>query len=111
MAAVLTIGSGVPRILEHYDRSCFRFFPNFIRMTFPKLSGGQIGGQIQIELSDRQKQILEVIQQNPTITRSQLSSKIGINESAIQKHIETLREKKLINREGGTRGYWKILIS
>lgn len=108
------LGSGVPRILEHYDRSFFKFFPNFIRMTFPKSSGsligGQIGGQIQIDLTPRQKQVLEIIQENPTISRSQLSSKIGINESAIQKHIETLRDKKIIDREGGTRGYWKILI-
>ena len=29
------LGSGVPRILESYDKECFRFMDNFIRMTFP----------------------------------------------------------------------------
>ena len=29
------LGSGVPRILQSYDKKCFRFMDNFIRMTFP----------------------------------------------------------------------------
>lgn len=29
------LGSGVPRILEHYERSCFHFSDNFLRMVFP----------------------------------------------------------------------------
>jgi predicted HTH transcriptional regulator len=29
------LGSGVPRILEHYGKSCFRFSENFLRMVFP----------------------------------------------------------------------------
>lgn len=33
------LGSGVPRILESYDRECFRFMGYFIRMTFPISEG------------------------------------------------------------------------
>ncbi|WP_262709287.1 ATP-binding protein [Sphingobacterium olei] len=103
------LGSGVPRILKSYDKSCFRFFPNFIRMTFPKFMGGQIGGQVnKIFLTKRQQQVLELIKENPAISRSQLASKVGINESAVQKHIDTLRVKKMIEREGGKRGYWNV---
>ncbi len=29
------LGSGVPRILEHYGKECFHFFENFTRMVFP----------------------------------------------------------------------------
>ncbi len=29
------LGSGVPRILQSYDKSCFRFMDNFLRMSFP----------------------------------------------------------------------------
>ena len=28
------IGSGIPRILKKYDRSIFKFTPNFLRVTF-----------------------------------------------------------------------------
>ncbi len=45
------LGSGVPRILESYDESCFHFSDNFLRMSFPiaeiegEENGGQDGGQ------------------------------------------------------------------
>ncbi len=29
------LGSGIPRILQSYDKSCFRFMDNFLRMSFP----------------------------------------------------------------------------
>ena len=33
------LGSGIPRILEHYPRSIFRFTSNFIRIIFPYTEG------------------------------------------------------------------------
>ena len=35
---------------------------------------------------------------------------MGINESAIQKHIKGLTEHGIIERIGTKNGYWKILI-
>ena len=29
------LGSGIPRILEHYGKACFQFTENFLRMVFP----------------------------------------------------------------------------
>ncbi len=29
------LGSGIPRILQTYDKNCFQFLDNFIRMSFP----------------------------------------------------------------------------
>ena len=37
-----------------------------------------------------------------------MSEKLGINNSAVQGHLNKLREKGIIVRIGGTRGYWKI---
>jgi ATP-dependent DNA helicase RecG len=31
------LGSGVPRILRSYDKTCFQFSENFLRMRFPAL--------------------------------------------------------------------------
>ena len=69
--------------------------------------GGQKGGQI---LTGRQKEILELIKQNNSITRGRLSNKLKINSSAIQKHIEKLKEKGLLKRIGPDKGgSWKVL--
>jgi len=35
LGMVEQLGSGVPRILESYDKKCFVFSDNFLRMTFP----------------------------------------------------------------------------
>lgn len=31
------LGSGIPRILEHYDKNCFHFSENFLRMVLPSV--------------------------------------------------------------------------
>jgi predicted HTH transcriptional regulator len=34
---------------------------------------------------------------------------MGINESAIQKHLKALTEQEMLERIGTKKGYWKIL--
>jgi len=65
------------------------------------------GGQAD-QLTDKQMSVYQNIIIDPKISRSQLAEKLGINESAIQKHIETLKKKGLIERHGETTGYWKV---
>ena len=114
LGMVEQLGSGVPRILESYGRECFTFSDNFLRMVFPIHSGqaggqagGQEGGQAE-QLTERQQEVLELIKTNPFISRKQLSEKLGINPSAIQKHIDSLKKKGIISRDSDTTGYWEI---
>ena len=69
--------------------------------------GGVIGGVID-ELTDRQKEILNIINNNNKVSYKEISVILDINESAVNKHIIKLKEKKIIERIGGTRGHWKI---
>ena len=118
LGMVEQLGSGVPRILESYGKECFTFSDHFLRMSFPASisqpsgqvggqEGGQVGGQ-EGKLTERQKEILKLIKADPGISRKQLSDKLGINQSAIQKHIEALKKKGVIYRESETTGYWII---
>jgi ATP-dependent DNA helicase RecG len=116
LGMVEQLGSGVPRILESYGRECFTFSENFLRMVFPIQGGqasGQVGGQAggQAEqMTERQQEVLELIKSNPAISRKQLSERLAINPSAIQKHIDSLKKKGIISRDSETTGYWKIHI-
>ena len=127
------LGSGVPRILESYNRDCFSFSQNFLKMAFPKESdkndfdstgslivdqqggpigcpiGGPIGGPID-DLTDRQKEVLSHIENDSRLTKRKLAKLLNINVSAAQSHLALLKEKGIIKRIDGTRGYWKILI-
>ena len=77
--------------------------------------GGQkvvrTGGQKQwSDLTSRQDEVLKLIADNPDISRKELSDKLGINPSAIQKHMEVLKVKKIIKRIGSAKGgHWEIL--
>ena len=71
------------------------------------LESGQIGGHI---LTERQNEILAIIKNNPRITRIELSQKLKINPSAIQKHLVSLKKVKLLKRIGSAKsGYWETL--
>jgi len=50
-----------------------------------------------------------LIEQYQKISRKEISLKLNKNESAIQKQINRLKKMGIIERIGGTRGYWKIL--
>lgn len=124
MKRVLSINGSPKPIFDtnEPERSCFvtelTIHPDFIEDDkegnqaggqVSGQAGGQVGGQVA-DLTARQKEVFEYIVDNPKVSRSELASKIGINESAIQKHIKALKEKQVIKREGKTTGQWLILI-
>lgn len=68
--------------------------------------GGQIGGQ----MPKNRIEILRLVIENNYITRKELTQKVGIASSAIQKHLEVLVNEGYIKREGKTKSsYWVIL--
>ncbi len=61
-------------------------------------------------LNPRRKMIITEMKQKPEITKHELSEKIGISETAIDKNISFLRNNGFIERVGKTKGgYWKVL--
>jgi len=61
-------------------------------------------------LGDNQKLILNTIRNNPAISLSQLSKKIGISQTAIENNIAKLKGKGLIKRIGPAKGgHWEIM--
>ena len=75
------------------------------------LKGGQkIGSGGQKKWSETTLNILELIKQNPKISRKELCDELKINPSAIQKHIEKLKTANVIERIGRAKGgEWRII--
>jgi predicted HTH transcriptional regulator len=73
-------------------------------------SGGQkddLGGQKK--WSVKGIRLLELIVEKPDITRKELSEALLINPSAVQKHLEKLKNEGVISREGSDKkGVWKV---
>ncbi len=60
-------------------------------------------------LSEKVVRLLELIAEKPMINRKELSEALQINPSAVQKHIEKLKDEGVIMREGSDKkGRWRI---
>ncbi len=89
---------------------------DYVAVTFDIKSrkGGQIDGQIDGQIGGQMPknriEVLRLVVENNYITRKELTRKIGIASSDIQKHLEVLVNEGYIKREGKTRSsYWIIL--
>ena len=71
--------------------------------------GNGLGNGVGNELGNTKVRILSEMKQSPKITGSQLAEILEISTTAVEKHIKQLRESGLIQRVGGTRGYWEVL--
>ncbi|MDR0995819.1 MAG: putative DNA binding domain-containing protein, partial [Tannerella sp.] len=53
--------------------------------------------------------VFALIKEKPTITREELSTRTGITQSTIQKHVKRLKDNGYIQREGSDKsGYWMV---
>jgi len=101
------LGSGLPRILASYSQRSFNFSDGFLRVTFQSQLEN-IGGSITP--TRRQQEIINLIKQDNKISYRAMAQQLDVNESAIKKHLNTLKKQSVITREGGTRGYWNIKL-
>ena len=70
--------------------------------------GNKIGNKVG-NLSENQRKILEEIKRDNRISAAKLSDIIGISKRKIEENLAKLKEKKLLQRIGSTRGYWQVL--
>lgn len=119
------IGSGVLRILDAYDKSCFKFMDHFLRVSFKykenpfeydsknKVSANDtINDTLKgtIKLTKNEQQILNLIMNNNQITREEIVNETNLSDRTISRAIKHLQEENIIFREGSKKtGYWKIL--
>ncbi|MBF0595590.1 MAG: winged helix-turn-helix transcriptional regulator, partial [Candidatus Omnitrophica bacterium] len=64
------------------------------------------GGQ---KLTTKQVELMGLLQQFPEISRKEISAKLDINESAVQRRLDALRKKGLVRRVGPDKGgCWEV---
>ncbi len=84
------------------------FIEFIVRAIRDELKGGLKNKE---QLTDRQIEIVNYILVDETITKKKLANKVGINPSAIQKHLAKLKKLGVLERIGGKRGgHWKVLL-
>ena len=62
------------------------------------------------QLSERQRIILQLIEDDAFVTTNEMSQKTGVATRTIKRDLEYLQEQKILIREGGRKeGRWVIL--
>jgi len=109
--------AGLPAPDFRYDAGLTVLFKkenkSFEELSSPEIKDVEKDAEKDVEkdvekLSKNEKLIYNKIKNNPKITAKELSEVIGINPRNIQKHIQQLKIKKMIERIGPDKGgYWK----
>lgn len=65
---------------------------------------------ITVKLMQTQKDILNLIKENPCITQNEIASKLNIARETVNRNMKKLQQEKIIQRLGADKnGSWKIL--
>ncbi|AKP52281.1 RNA-binding domain-containing protein [Cyclobacterium amurskyense] len=102
-----------PWFLEEIEK---REIPPQIPPHIPPLIPPQSGDEpdtipVTIGLPEKQKGIVQLIAKDPKVSVKTISEKLEINYYTAKEHVNTLKEKGVLERVGGTRGYWRLILS
>lgn len=66
-----------------------------------------VGVNVPIKLTATQQKVLEIINENPSITHVEMSQKLSVTEKTAKRATKALRELGLLKREGSDKsGHW-----
>ena len=74
---------------------------------------GLVDGLVENQngLVESQKLILRLVEKTPTISKKEMAAIIGISTTALDKNIEKLKKKRLLQRIGAAKGgHWETII-
>ena len=108
------IGSGIQRIkdsMKNYGLKVdFDITENWFSVVFERKVGKRLAERLVEGLAESQKKILELVAENPKISKEEMSNKVGISTTAIDKNIKALKEKGLLRRVGSPKtGHWEVV--
>ena len=75
----------------------------------PAANVGNHDGNAKIQLNETEEKVLELVIKDQSLSAQRISEILGVGKRQTERTLKSLREKGLIFREGGTRGFWKIL--
>ena len=116
-------GTGIPRIFRECreyglpDPELIDFDGDFrvnmyrnTAIDYSPRVNNRVNDRVNDKVNEIEEKILKFIDNDPTITITQLSMELELSRKTIAAKLKTLKEKKMIERVGSSRkGYWKIL--
>ncbi len=113
--------SGIRRILDYFREEKLRLpvFGNISDGFMVAVFADKVGGTIEkwlleqflVSLEGVKERIIQIMIENPSVTVRLLSSLLDMNKFAMQRHIDALKKKGYIEREGITCEKWIVKLN
>ena len=74
-------------------------------------SDGNLDGNdsnLRDNLSKNERLVLQALSTNPELSAEKIGKQVGISKSSVERALRSLKKKKIIIRQGSTRGKWII---
>lgn len=69
-----------------------------------------VGDVTETKLTERQRRILNLIKESPTITGKQMSETLSVSQRTIERDLSALQKSGILKREGKDNdGFWAIV--
>lgn len=81
---------------------------NDLEHRIPRMGAGDVGNHVGNQLGETEERVLALVKSDPKMSARKISDKLEISVRQAERTLASLREKGVIIREGGTRGYWKV---
>ena len=72
--------------------------------------GGNRGDNALGSLPGEQRRICEILKRDPKISIRKMAESLGIRKNTLDKQLSALKAKEIVERVGGTRGSWRIIV-
>ena len=87
---------------------------NFVNVTIPfnyeKKNRGGTDADNGVSINEAEQRVIDYISQNSNITIKELVAVSGYSDGYIRKILTSLKEKKIIERQGGNKtGKWVVI--
>ena len=68
------------------------------------------GDNMFLGLPEEQRRICEMLIANPRMSVRGIAAALNVRPRTVEKQIAALKVKNVVVREGGTRGYWRVIL-
>ena len=107
-------GHGIPLIISNYGKQAFDIMENFVNVTIPfnyeKKNSDGTDVDNEVSLNAAEQRVINYISQKSNITIKELVEVSGYSDGYIRKILSSLKEKKVIERQGGNKtGKWVVI--
>lgn len=110
---VESYGSGFKRVYDECSKTgvktSYKMLRDGFSFEFARKAQKEEGKQPN-PLGEKESSVLEILKTDPSITAEEIAALSGKSQSTVMRMLRKLREKGLIDRVGGTKGYWKLNI-